>query len=51
MDNHPHVLVRLDADAAKAWSADKLVRRWIEVYPRKSATGEEIEVLQAWIDH
>ena len=51
MDNHLHVLVRLDGDAAKAWSAEEVVRRWIEVYPPKSATGEEIEVVQAWIDH
>jgi len=51
MDNHLHVLVRLDADAAKAWSAEEVVRRWIKAYPPKSATGEEIEVVQAWIDH
>ncbi len=51
MDNHLHVLVRLDGDAAKAWSAAEVVRRWIEVYPPRSATGEDIEVVQAWIDH
>ena len=50
MDNHLHVLVRLDVDAAKVWSAEEVVRRWIKVYPPKSATGEEIEVVQAWID-
>ena len=51
MDNHLHVLVRLDADAVNAWSAEEVVRRWITAYPPKSATGEEIEVSQAWIDH
>jgi hypothetical protein len=40
MDNHLHVLVRLDGDAAKAWSAEEVVRRWIEIYPPKSAAGE-----------
>ncbi len=51
MDNHLHVLVRLDTDTAKAWSAEEVVRRWITAYPPKSATGEEIKVVQAWIDH
>ena len=51
MDNHLHVLVRLDADAVNSWSAADVVRRWITAYPPKSASGEEIEVSQAWIDH
>ena len=50
MDNHLHVLVRLDADAANSWSAEDVVRRWITAYPPKSATGEEIEVSQVWIE-
>jgi len=50
MDNHLHVLVRLDADAVKAWSAEDVARRWTTAYPPKSAAGEEIEVSQAWID-
>jgi len=50
MDNHLHVLVRLDADAANTWSAEDVVRRWTVAYPPKSADGEEIEVTQAWID-
>ena len=51
MDNHLHVLVRLDADEASAWSAEEVVRRWIMAYPPKTAKGEEIEITQAWIDH
>ena len=31
MDNHLHVLVRLDGDDAKSWSAEEVVRRWITV--------------------
>src|SRR5512136_2227023 len=50
MDNHLHVLVRLDEDAAKSWSAEEVVRRWIKAYPPKTATGEEIEIGQAWIN-
>jgi REP element-mobilizing transposase RayT len=50
MDNHLHVLVRLDTDAINSWSAAEVVRRWTTAYPPKSATGEESEVSQAWID-
>lgn len=51
MDNHLHVLVRLDPDAADDWSDEDVVRRWIAVYPPKTPKGKEIEVNQAWIDH
>jgi hypothetical protein len=47
---HLHVLVRLDAGAVSGWSGAEVVRRWITAYPPKSATGEEIEVSQAWVD-
>jgi hypothetical protein len=50
LDNLLHVLVRLDAGAVNAWSAEDVVRRWLVAYPPKSADGEEIEVTQAWID-
>jgi REP element-mobilizing transposase RayT len=51
MDNHLHVLVRLDPDAAKDWSDEEVVRRWVRVYPPKTRQGKEIEINQAWIDH
>lgn len=51
MDNHLHVLVRLDADDATCWSAEEVIRRWITAYPPKTAKGQEIEITQAWIDH
>jgi hypothetical protein len=50
MDNHLHVLVRLEPDAANGWSAEDVVRRWLVAYPPKSADGQAIEVTQAWID-
>ncbi len=49
MDNHLHVLVRLDPDAANDWSAEDIVRRWLLAYPPKSANGQVLEVTQAWI--
>ena len=51
MDNHLHVLVRLDPDAANGWTKEEVVRRWIRAYPPKTLQGEEIEINQAWIDH
>jgi hypothetical protein len=33
MDNHLHVLVRLDPGLADGWSDDEVLRRWIAVYP------------------
>ncbi|TVS16144.1 MAG: transposase [Planctomycetaceae bacterium] len=50
MDNHLHVLVRLDPDAANDWSAEDVVRRWLLAYPPKSANGQVLEVTQAWIN-
>jgi hypothetical protein len=50
MDNHLHVLVRLDVDDASGWPAEEVVRRWTVAYPPKTAKGEEVEITQAWID-
>ena len=51
LDNHLHVLLRLDPQDADAWSAEDVIRRWIVAYPPKTLRGEEIEINQAWIDH
>jgi len=51
MDNHLHVLVRLDADESSSWSAEEVIRRWLVAYPPKTVKGEEIEITEAWIDH
>jgi REP element-mobilizing transposase RayT len=51
MDNHLHVLVRLDAGDVGTWSAEEVVRRWILAYPPKTAKGEQVEISQAWIEH
>ena len=33
MDNHLHVLVRLDPDVASGWSDEEVVRRWGQLFP------------------
>ena len=51
MDNHLHVLVRLDPDVAKQWSDEEVVRRWIAVYPPRTLDLDDPKVMRMWIDH
>ncbi len=51
MDNHMHVLVRLDPKVAAEWSDEEVVRRWIAVYPPRNLDFENEKVLRTWIDH
>jgi hypothetical protein len=46
MDNHLHVLVRLDPDAAKEWSDEDVVRRWIAVDPPRTLDLEDSKIVQ-----
>lgn len=51
MDNHLHVLCRLDPDEAKQWSPEEVMRRWISIFPPKLlAVGDE-KALKLWIEH
>ena len=49
MNNHLHLLLRLDPQAVDAWSAEEVIRRSIIAYRPKTLRGEEIEINQAWI--
>jgi hypothetical protein len=49
MDNHLHVLVRLDQDIAKNWSDEEVVRRWGRLYPPRDKSGEALPVAEAWV--
>jgi len=49
MDNHLHVLVRLDPDDAKSWSAEEVVTRWSMAYPPKMSCGDDSKLTHAWI--
>ena len=39
MDNHLHVLVRLDPAVAAGWSDEEVVRRWGRVFPPRAKRG------------
>jgi len=47
--NQLHVLLRLDLAKAKAWSAEEVVRRWIELCPPKDQDRKLIRITKAWI--
>jgi REP element-mobilizing transposase RayT len=49
MDNHLHVLVRLDPDVALAWSDEEVVRRWGQLFPPRDKSRRPIPVTQHWI--
>jgi hypothetical protein len=51
LDNHLHVLCRLDPGIADGWSAEDVVRRWIAVYPPSCLDIDNPAAVQAWIDH
>lgn len=50
MDNHLHVLVRLDPAAADGWSDEDVVRRWLAVYPPRTLDTDDPACVQARVD-
>jgi REP element-mobilizing transposase RayT len=51
LDNHLHVLCRLDPGVADGWTDEDVVRRWIAVYPPSCLDVDNPATVQAWIDH
>ena len=49
MDNHLHVLVRLDSDVARAWSDDEVVRRWGRLFPPRDKSRQPMPVTEHWV--
>ena len=49
MDNHLHVLVRLDPDVAQAWSDDEVVRRWGRLFPPRDKSRQPMPVTEHWV--
>ncbi|WP_406696717.1 hypothetical protein V5E97_37595 [Singulisphaera sp. Ch08] len=50
LDNHLHVLVRLDPQRAEAWSDEEVVRRWGRLFPPRDQARQPLEVSQAWVE-
>ena len=51
MDNHIHLLVRLDPDDVGRWSDEEVLRRWIAIYPPPTLAMDDEKVVKMWLDH
>jgi hypothetical protein len=49
MDNHLHVLVRLDPDVSIGWSDEDVVRRWGRLFPPRDNAREPLPVSSEWV--
>ncbi len=50
LDNHLHLLVRLDAELANDWSDEDVVRRWGKLFPPRDKSRQPISVSKHWIN-
>lgn len=44
MDNHLHLLLRLDSARAREWSDEEVARRWLTLYPLRGLAGRPLPV-------
>jgi hypothetical protein len=49
MDNHLHLLLRLDQDVAKGWSDEDVVRRWGRLFPPRDKRRQPLPVTEDWV--
>jgi hypothetical protein len=49
LDNHLHLLLRLDPDVAKGWSNEEVVRRWGRLCPPRDNKRQPLPVAEAWV--
>jgi hypothetical protein len=49
MNNHVHVLLRLDPDVAAGWSDEEVVRRWGLLCPPRDKSRRRLPVTDEWV--
>jgi len=49
MDNHLHLLVRLDPEVARGWSDEEVVRRWGRLFPPRDKSRQPLPVPEGWV--
>jgi hypothetical protein len=49
MDNHLHLLLRLDPDVAAGWSEEEVVRRWGRLCPQRDNKRKPLPVSEEWV--
>jgi REP element-mobilizing transposase RayT len=50
LDNHLHVLCRLDPEDSSQWTSEQVVRRWMEIYPPRKLAMDDSNKVEAWIE-
>lgn len=50
MDNHLHLLLRVDAQQSQKWSDEEVVRRWLAVYPPSRLKLDDPALVQRWVE-
>ena len=55
MDNHLHLLLRIDCEEAENWSDQEVVQRWFRLYPPRGADRKPMkpseEMIQAKLNN
>ena len=49
LDNHLHLLVRLDPALAEGWSDEDVVRRWGRLFPPRDKSRRPLAVSDEWV--
>ena len=49
LDNHLHLLVRLDPDVARGWSDEDVVRRWGRLFPPRDKARQVAPISDEWV--
>ena len=49
MDNHLHVLLRLDQEVADGWSDEEVVRHWGRLFPPRDQSRQALAVTDNWV--
>ncbi len=49
LDNHLHVLLRLDSEIANGWSDEEVVRRWGRLFPPRDKSRQPLTVSNDWV--
>ncbi len=49
LDNHLHVLVRLDSEIGNEWSDEEVVRRWGWLFPPRDKSRQPLPVSNDWV--
>jgi REP element-mobilizing transposase RayT len=50
MDNHLHLLVRLDLEVGAGWSDEEVVLRWGRLFPPRDRKRQPLPVTKVWVE-